>query len=91
MRVRWTTTAASDLAHIVDYIRKDNPPAARRVAQTIYQGIARLRKFPGTGRVGLAEDTRELVFSPLPYIAIYEIAGNQVPVPCIRHAAQDWP
>jgi len=40
MRVRWTTTAADDLAHIVDYIRKDNPAAARRVAQTIYQGIA---------------------------------------------------
>ena len=28
MRVRWTTTAADDLAHIVDYIRKDNPAAA---------------------------------------------------------------
>src|SRR5450432_974323 len=55
MRVRWTTTAADDLAHIVDYIRKDNPAAARRVAQTIYQGIASLRKSPGAGRIGLAE------------------------------------
>lgn len=31
MRVRWTTTAADDLANIVEYIRKDNPAAARRV------------------------------------------------------------
>jgi toxin ParE1/3/4 len=90
MRVRWTTTAANDLAHIVDYIRKDNPAAARRVAQTIYQGIARLRKFPNVGRVGLAEDTRELVCSPLPYIAVYEVVDNQVQVLRIRHAAQDW-
>ena len=91
MRVRWTTTAAGDLAHIVDYIRKDNPGAARRVAQIIYQGIAGLRKFPNIGRIGLAENTRELVFSPWPYIAVYEIIGDQVQVLRIRHAAQDWP
>jgi toxin ParE1/3/4 len=91
MRVRWTTTAADDLAHLVDYIRKDNPAAARRVAQTIYQSIARLRKFPNAGRIGLAENSRELVFSPWPYIAVYEIVGDQVQVLRIRHAAQDWP
>jgi len=34
MRVRWTTTAAADLTHIVEYIRQDNPAAARRVART---------------------------------------------------------
>ena len=91
MRVRWTATAADDLAHIVDYIRKDNPAAARRVAQTIYQGIAGLRKSPNIGRIGLAENTRELIFSPWPYIAVYEIIGDQVQVLRIRHAAQDWP
>jgi addiction module RelE/StbE family toxin len=91
MRVRWTSTAADDLAHIVDYIRKDNPAAARRVAQTIYRGIAGLRKHPNIGRIGLAESTREIVFSPWPYIAVYEIAGDQVQVLRIRHAAQDWP
>jgi plasmid stabilization system protein ParE len=32
MRIRWTATAAGDLSHIVDYIRKDNPAVARRVA-----------------------------------------------------------
>jgi hypothetical protein len=37
MRVRWTTNAANDLAHIVERIREENPAAARRVAQTIYK------------------------------------------------------
>ena len=60
MRVLWTTTAAGDLAHIVEYIRKDNPAAARRVAQTIYGGVAALRTFPHRGRVGLVENTRVL-------------------------------
>lgn len=76
MRVRWTTTAADDLAHIVEYICKDKPAAARRVAQTIYRTIARLGKFPHVGR---ADNTRELVFSPWPYIAVYENAAQDSP------------
>ena len=76
MRVRWTTTAAGDLAHIVDYIRKDNPAAARRIAQTIYGNVAALRTFPQRGRIGLAENTRELVCIPWPYIAVYEIVQD---------------
>jgi plasmid stabilization system protein ParE len=40
MRVRWTTTAADDLARIVRRIREDNPAAAQRIAKTIYGAIA---------------------------------------------------
>jgi toxin ParE1/3/4 len=69
----------------------DNPAAARRVAQTIYHRVSELRKAPQVGRISLAENTRELVFAPWPYIAVYEIFGNQVQVLRIRHAAQDWP
>jgi addiction module RelE/StbE family toxin len=91
MLVRWTAPAAADIASIVEYIRKDNPVAARRVAETIYEGVASLRTFPSRGRPGRAADTRELVFAPWPYIAVYEIVGDQVWVLRIRHAAQDWP
>lgn len=61
------------------------------MAQTIYWSIGRLGKFPNAGRMGLAQNTRELVFSPWPYVAVYEIVGDQVQVLRIRHAAQDWP
>ncbi|HEY3455693.1 MAG TPA: type II toxin-antitoxin system RelE/ParE family toxin [Bryobacteraceae bacterium] len=91
IRVRWTTHAADDLTRIVEYIRKDNPAAAQRVARTIYRAVAELRTFPQRGRIGLASDTRELIFSPLLYIAVYEIVDDQVNVLRIRHAAQDWP
>ena len=91
MRVRWTSNAANDLARIVERIREDNPAAAHRVARTIYSAVAALRKFPQTGRSGLAENTRELVFPPWPYIAVYEIVKDQVHVLRIRHASQDWP
>ncbi|MGA2590093.1 MAG: type II toxin-antitoxin system RelE/ParE family toxin [Bryobacteraceae bacterium] len=91
MRVRWTPNAADDLARIVERIRQDNPAAAQRVATRIYTAVAELRKFPLHGRIGLANNTRELVFPPWPYIAVYEIIEDQVQVLRIRHASQDWP
>jgi addiction module RelE/StbE family toxin len=91
MRLRWTTDAANDLTHIVERIRLDNPPAAQRVAQAIYNDVAALRTSPYRGRAGLASNTRELVFAPWPYIAVYEIIEDQVQVLRIRHASQDWP
>ena len=39
MRVRWTAPAADDLERIVEYIGKNNPEAARRVAQAIFEGV----------------------------------------------------
>jgi len=90
-RVRWTANAANDLASIVNYIRKDNPEAARRVAKTIFDVVSELRTFPSRGRIGIVENTRELVFAPWPYIAVYEILEDQVQVLRIRHASRDWP
>ena len=61
------------------------------MAKKIYTAVAELRRFPHRGRVGLADYTRELVFPPWPYIAVYEIIEDQVQVLRIRHASQDWP
>jgi toxin ParE1/3/4 len=91
MLVRWTEAAAEDLARIVRYIAEDNPEAARRVAQTIFDGVAALRTFPARGRIGLSENAREILFPPWPYIAVYETIGDQVHVLRIRHAARNWP
>ena len=89
MRIRWTAQAADDLEHIVNYIRQDNPEAALRMARTIFKGITGLREFPRSGRIGLAQDTRELVLGA--YIVVYEIINDQVQILRIRHAAQNWP
>jgi len=91
MRVRWTPKAAEDLERIAQRIRRDNPEAALRVARTIYNGVDSLRTFPRRGRIGRTPGTRELLFVPLPYIAVYQIANDQIIVARIRHAAQNWP
>ena len=88
MRIRWTEPAAQDLYRIVYYIRRDNPEAARNVAKTIYDRCQSLTHSPNRGRKGTEPGTRELVFSPLPYIAVYRIKESVIEIMRIWHGAQ---
>jgi toxin ParE1/3/4 len=89
MRIRWTAPAAQDLYNITRYVRRDNPSASREVAKTIYDGCASLVNSPRRGRPGKQTGTRELVFSPLPYIAVYRVTADAVEILHIWHGAQD--
>jgi len=92
MEVRWSIPAAEDLEHICEWIERDNPDAARRVARTIYDECGRLKDFPHLGRVSRRmAGRRELTFAPLPYIAVYQITENAIEISRIFHGAQDWP
>ena len=84
--------AAEDLERICEWIARDNPEAARRVAGTIYRGCARLKDFPNLGRASRRmAGRRELTFPPLPYIVVYQITPNAIEISRIFHGAQDWP
>lgn len=91
MRVRWTIDAADDLERISDYVADDRPETARRIALDIVRSIDALDTFPNRGRPGRVEDTRELVLSPLPFVAVYEVHEQEVWVLRILHDAQQWP
>ncbi len=91
MRLRWTTPATDDLYRIVRRIQKDNPIAAREVANKLYEGCGQLGEFPRLGRKGRIEGTRELVFPALPYIVVYRVQDESVEILRIYHGAQDWP
>ena len=92
MEVRWSLPAAEDLEHICERIGRDNPEAASRVARTVYEGCARLKEFPHLGRASSRlAGRRELVFSPLPYIAVYRVTDDAVEISRIYHGAQDCP
>jgi addiction module RelE/StbE family toxin len=91
MIVRWSPEAAADFAAIVAYIRKQNASAAERVAHALYDGITSLPSFPHKGRPGRIINTRELVFSPLPFVAVYRFMGEAVEIVRILHGSQRWP
>jgi toxin ParE1/3/4 len=90
MEVRWSMPAAEDLEHICERIELDNPEAARRVARTIYEGCSRLKDFPDMGRASIRmHGRRELMFPPLPYIAVYRIQEDAVEISRIIHGARE--
>ncbi len=92
MRVRWTEPAARDLTQICDYIEEhDTSSTARRVAISIYERLSALMEFPEKGRQGRKSGTRELIFTGLPYLAIYRIREDAVEILRILHGAQKWP
>jgi len=84
--------SGGSLERICERIERDNPEAARNVAQIIYDGCARLKDFTNLGRAGVRmPGRRELVFSPLPYIAVYRVTEHAIEISRIFHGAQDWP
>jgi toxin ParE1/3/4 len=90
MEVRWSMPAAEDLEQICERIELDNPEAARRVARTIYEGCSRLKDFPDMGRASIRmPGRRELIFAPLPYIAVYRIQGDALEISRIVHGARE--
>jgi addiction module RelE/StbE family toxin len=83
--------AFSDLEKIHNWIAKDSPENARRVADRILSAIEdNLVDFPFIGRRGRTRGTRELVVSGLPYVIVYtvEAARQAVVVRAIYHGAQ---
>ncbi|MGO8731915.1 MAG: type II toxin-antitoxin system RelE/ParE family toxin [Terriglobia bacterium] len=57
----------------------------------VYAAIQSLKAWPNRGRVGREEGTRELLFPPLPYIAVYRVKEQSIEVLRIYHGAQDRP
>jgi plasmid stabilization system protein ParE len=55
----------------------------------LYEAIRSLKESPHRGRPGREDGTRELLFPPLPYIAVYRVKEQSIEVLRVYHAAQD--
>jgi addiction module RelE/StbE family toxin len=89
MVIRWTPAAAADLQGINDYLREHHPRYREATVRRIYAAILDLKQLPNRGRTGREQGTRELTFSPLPYVAVYRIKENAVEILRIVHGSQD--
>lgn len=69
--VRWSSSALQDFTQTVEYIARDNPEAAALVARTILDMTGSLEAFPGRGRPGRVEGTRELLVPSYSYRIVY--------------------
>ncbi|MGB7621857.1 MAG: type II toxin-antitoxin system RelE/ParE family toxin [Terriglobia bacterium] len=89
MKVLFTPTARAQFLAALDFIRRDNPSAARRFRRRAETLLRRLVKFPHSGRV-IPEfpdlPQREVIVSP--YRFFYRTVGTRVWIVAVWHSAQ---
>ena len=55
----------------------------------LYEKIRALKDAPYMGRPGRIEGTREILFPPMPYIAVYRVHEQSIEIWRVFHTAQD--
>ena len=91
MRIRWTPPAAADMQSISDYPKEHHPHYRQPTMRKIYERIRALKHTSYIGRPGRIEGTREILFQPMPYVAVYCVYEQTIEIWRIWHAAQDRP
>jgi addiction module RelE/StbE family toxin len=89
--IAWTRPALDSLLEIVRHIQSDNPSAARRFASSVNSKVARLQRFPESGRMVPefpSSGLRELIIGD--YRIIYRVVTSPtaVQVLAVRHGAR---
>ena len=91
--VVWSRAALEDMKAQVAFIARENPAAARRVAERIRATGNALQDF-ATGHPGRVAGTYEKSVAGLPYIIAYAIDrkddAETIAVLHVIHAARDW-
>ncbi|MGA2136598.1 MAG: type II toxin-antitoxin system RelE/ParE family toxin [Bryobacteraceae bacterium] len=91
MRIRWTPAAAADLQQISDYLKEHHPQYRQPTMRKLFEIVRSLKQQPRRGRPGREEGTREILFPPLPYVAVYRIKEQTIEVLRVYHGAQERP
>lgn len=90
MRIRWTNRALDTLDTAIEYIAADNPAAAKKIAQKVWDSVQLLKEQPGLGRPGRVSNTRELVIRGLPYIVPYLEKDGTIVILRVLHTSIKW-
>jgi len=89
--LKWLRRAEYDLEEVEKYIAQDNPKAAVEMVFKILSAVDRLNHFPGIGRAGRVNGTKELVIDGTPYIVPYRKRGERIEILRVYHSARLWP
>lgn len=90
MIIKWLEDAVFDLQALRQYIAKDKPSSANRIAKRILNAADLLSQHPHLGKPGRVPGTRELIVSSTPYIIPYRVKNNSIEILRVLHAAMEW-
>lgn len=88
--VRWSATALEDVEAMATFIAQDNPAAADRMTDLVFEAAERLATGPYHYRPGRVPGTREAVVHPN-YILVYVVRADAIRVLRLLHARQQYP
>ena len=88
MKVEWSPLALDRVSDIARFIARDNPAAAERWSNELFDAVERLAEFPESGRIAPevgVQRIRELIFGA--YRVIYSVRGK-VEILTVRRGSQ---
>ena len=91
MIIVWSPRAIGHLGDLREYIARDHPGAANRIAMMLLAAVERLAELPNLGRPGRVAGTRELVVPGMPYVIPYRVRGDRLEIVGVFHGGQKWP
>ena len=91
MTVVWSQRAIGHLAALRDYIARENPAAAARMATALLAAVDRVAELPNLGRPGRVSGTRELVVPGTRYVIPYRVRGERLEIIAVFHGRQRCP
>jgi len=89
VRLAWTERALLRVRETVRYIATDDPVAALRWAEGLFDAVARLSDYPESGRFAPElgdRGVREILYSS--YRVFYRLDAGTVFILTVRHASQ---
>ena len=87
----WLRTAKQNLEDELNFIHKEDPNVAKRIAKLVKERVENLENFPEMGRTGRVKNTRELIFPEIPYIIPYRINGENIEILRFFHSSRKLP
>lgn len=92
MKIIWSPLAIDRASEIAEYIALDNPTAATKWVERIFEKVKNLSSLPEAGRKVPEinrNEIRELIFGN--YRIIYRIENSNISILTIRHSKQILP
>lgn len=92
MRLVWSPLALERASEIIDYISLDNPSAAKRWLDTVFEKVEQLLSSPELGRIvpEISDSTfREIIYGN--YRIVYHLEPKTISILTIRHGKQILP
>ena len=92
MKIIWSPLAIDRATEISQYISQDNPSAARKWVENLFDKVQHLKSSPLSGRIvpeTNIKDIRELIYGN--YRIIYRAEKTTVSILTVRHSKQILP